>query len=56
MAVSQLDDAGFFKTSFSQIMMASIIGVLLNLSRFAVTSVLIFAFLITKPIFKEKAL
>ena len=42
--------------SFSQIMITSIIGVLLNLSWVAISSVLIFAFLITKPIFKEKAL
>ena len=56
MAVSQIGDAGFFKTSFSQIMKTNIIDVLLNLSRFTSTLVPFFAFFIIKPIFKGKAL
>ena len=56
MAVSQLDDAGFFKTENSQIMKTSIIGFLLNLSRVTLTNVPPFAFFITKLIFKGRAL
>ena len=55
MTVSQIDDAGFFKTSFSQIMKTNVIGVLLNLSRVTSTLLPIFAFFITKLIFKGKA-